>query len=236
MSKLKIVLLILLAAVFSSCGERLEGNRNVVTLTRTPGQPITGVLSKGSFQVEIIPDTVYKVVLNGESNILEHLSTIVSKGQLFLEYQDAWNIKTHYPVIVRVHTPALDFVTLNGSGSITSGHFEANDVFVGLSGSGSISCGFSANTFKANVSGSGKINVSGDADQSTLEVDGSGRIDALDLTQNHCFAKISGSGKIYTFVNDLLDVRISGSGTVYYQGNPATINQQISGSGKVVKY
>jgi hypothetical protein len=48
-----------------------------------------------------------------------------------------------------------------------------------------------------------------------------------------CSCYISGSGRIDTRVNNLLNVTITGSGMVYYFGNPV-VASYISGSGKVI--
>ena len=40
---------------------------------------------------------------------------------------------------------------------------------------------------------------------------------------------------IFVAASTVLNVNISGSGSVYYRGNPPTVNTWISGSGKVTK-
>ena len=46
---------------------------------------------------------------------------------------------------------------------------------------------------------------------------------------------ITGSGDVFTFVENSLIAFISGSGNIYLKGNP-TINKTITGSGKIINY
>ena len=46
---------------------------------------------------------------------------------------------------------------------------------------------------------------------------------------------ISGSGNCRCWVENDLEVRVSGSGSVYYKGDPEKVDARISGSGKVRK-
>ncbi|MFM7859228.1 MAG: GIN domain-containing protein [Flammeovirgaceae bacterium] len=46
---------------------------------------------------------------------------------------------------------------------------------------------------------------------------------------------IAGSGNITIAVSGSLNANIVGSGNIYYQGNPADIVVNVTGSGKVIK-
>ena len=44
------------------------------------------------------------------------------------------------------------------------------------------------------------------------------------------------SGDVYIYdINGVLDVKIQGSGNVYYSGKPSKINSLIQSSGKIIK-
>ena len=78
-----------------------------------------------------------------------------------------------------------------------------------------------------------KVNVNGGAvNTEALKISGSGTINLLNLSAKYVSAETSGSGKTTVRVSDNLDVRISGSGDVYYAGNPS-VHTVISGSGRV---
>ena len=46
---------------------------------------------------------------------------------------------------------------------------------------------------------------------------------------------MSGSGTASVHASDMLDVHMSGSGTLTYTGDPKRVTQDISGSAKLIK-
>ncbi|TKC09296.1 GIN domain-containing protein [Pedobacter frigoris] len=87
------------------------------------------------------------------------------------------------------------------------------------------------------LSGSGEIDIK-DAfpanDSFKVNISGSGEADLEKLEAKKADIDISGSGDAKIKVLENLKARISGSGKIYYLGNPV-IDSKISGSGKVIK-
>jgi hypothetical protein len=77
--------------------------------------------------------------------------------------------------------------------------------------------------------------LSGKGTDLEINISGSGSVDAESLEAENCVAKISGSGKCEVNASKSIDARISGSGSVYYKGDPVKVNSHSSGSGKVKK-
>jgi hypothetical protein len=104
-----------------------------------------------------------------------------------------------------------------------------------MSGSGKIEADGTFSDIRTVLDGSGEVVLSGISQTSDLYISGSGVIRAGELFTGTCHANISGSGTIYAWVKDLLDVEISGSGIVYYYGDTPVIQTHINGSGQVIK-
>lgn len=146
-------------------------------------------------------------------------------------------------------------LNVSGSGSMkieveSSGRMEAN-----VSGSGELTVRGTAKNFSSDVSGSGrvimnmqvesrsnfgisgsgKIEASGVSRELFTEISGSGRVMGSDFQVKRCEIRISGSGNVDIAVQDELDANISGSGSVNYRGNPAKVNSNSTGSGRVSK-
>ena len=66
------------------------------------------------------------------------------------------------------------------------------------------------------ISGSGTITANSTANDQYLEISGSGRYLAYGLTSKTVKARISGSGTASVAAMDVLDVKISGSGSLTY--------------------
>jgi hypothetical protein len=241
---------------FTSCDEMLfnsiYGNGVTGTETRAAGA-FDKISSFGNFNVYIIQDTTYSIEIEAEESIIPYVLTGVINNTLVIKSRDNYNLRNNFPINITVRTPGVEKVLLAGSGDIECDSMNVRDLNCVISGSGNILMDVIVKNLETSISGSGHIEmvVQGDfldasisgsgymkyfgqVDDSKMNITGSGDIRGLDLLQNICNVRISGSGSTYVDVADVLDVNISGSGTVYYKGTPAVISS-ISGSGHVVK-
>ena len=85
------------------------------------------------------------------------------------------------------------------------------------------------------IVGAGDFKLSGPR-QSYLDIyiTGAGNVDAYDMNVDECAISISGMGNCKVWVNNGLDVEISGVGIIYYKGDPV-IKSNISGTGSINK-
>jgi hypothetical protein len=211
----------------------LRGN-GVVVLEERGLRSFNRVVLNGSYEVNILPGSSHRVVVDAESNLIDFISTRVSGQTLVIESHQNRCLKNTVPVIINVYAPLVDDIELNGSGLITAYGLYLDEFFISLNGSGSIDVDLDVLFLQANISGSGRIDLAGLAETTDLSISGSGSIYAYPMLQSKCYATISGSGSMYVHVNRLLDAVISGSGTIYYRGNPDIVSA-ITGSGKLVK-
>lgn len=208
----------LIALGASSCHKKaIRGEGSNVSETRNVSK-FTRIDASGSHDITVVKDDKYYVIVTGYSNLLPHYETYVSNDRLVLEMDDKfWNVRNDN-IRVEVHTPYVDDVDMNGSGSMI------------------VHSGFEQDNFHAEINGSGDITVSNNVYKKTsAKVNGSGTCNMETCEAEHVTTDISGSGDIYVKVSEYLKVRISGSGNVYYRGTPQSIDTEISGSGKVQK-
>jgi len=176
--------------------------------------------------------------LEGDSDDLEDVITEVKNGTLVIKYKNnkGWSFGRDR-VTIYLTMPEVSSVSLGGSGKIIGENtIESDDLYLSVSGSGRIEMKLEVDDLTQKISGSGNIEVSGSADRAEISISGSGNLDALDLEVDEYEVKISGSGKCKINVGDSLEANISGSGSVYYKGDPDRIRSNVSGSGKVKPY
>ena len=65
------------------------------------------------------------------------------------------------------------------------------------------------------------------------KVSGSGDLKCSDLQSENTIIGVSGSGNARVFASVSLKARVSGSGDIYYRGNPSSPEIHTSGSGSV---
>lgn len=125
-------------------------------------------------------------------------------------------------------------VSISGSGKIVAGNIRCQGLKSSISGSGSLQIdSLYGGLFEIATSGSGKIKAAGVISESNIGISGSGLVDIKELVSEKSTTKISGSGKVNLNVTKELDAKVSGSGSVYYTGNPEVKKISTSGSGKV---
>ena len=108
-----------------------------------------------------------------------------------------------------------------------------NNLNLEITGSGDIDLLINSENTDISISGSGNIYLEGGTIDQTISVSGSGNYDAFKFFSKKSEIDISESGDCNVYAQDNLFVTISGSGNVYYKGNPS-VNSMITGSGKVI--
>jgi len=233
MQKLFFPLLAVLVLINISCfRHRIEGNGQVISENRNLSS-FTQITSEGEYEVYYSPGPNYLVTIEAEGNLIPYIETGIHGHDLVIKTRNHRNLENHFPIKVFVGAPYVDDVILSGSGKIYIDSVSTSSLHLLLSGSGDIEGKIWTNALNAKISGSGEFYLQGIARQSQMEISGSGDIYAYSLQQDTCFADISGSGNMKLWVVDFLDAGITGSGKIYYQGNPVVITH-ITGSGSVI--
>ena len=234
MKKISVLLGTASMIVFTSC-EKVVGEGILVSETRTTA-PFNGIESEISGNVIYTQGNDYKVELTAQQNILNVMETPVLSGQLVVRFKNNVRVKSHEQITIKVTAPTITGIGLSGSGNVsvlsplTGGNFSFR-----LSGSGDMSLPtITCNNLETNISGSGSITIAGGtAATENFKISGSGDIDARNVLAKIVSTTTSGSGTLRLAASEKLDVKISGSGSVYYWGTPI-VSTDISGSGRVI--
>jgi len=172
------------------------------------------------------------IEITAESNIIGLVYSRVSGNTLILD--DNGRLRSSHNVKIYVQVPDINSIFVSGSGRVISDNkIYAKNMNVRLSGSGLIDVALDVkNDLVADLSGSGLIFMEGDTYNGIYDVSGSGKIESFDMHADNSDIVISSSGRCETTALSNLGVTISGSGSVWFRGNPR-ISQRISGSGKI---
>lgn len=212
----------------------VRGDGPSVTNTRTVSS-FKGVSLSLDADVEIAYDSVCRLEITGQQNILNLITTDVVSGVLEVDLKRHTTLGRHDQVTVKLFMPSLNSIEISGSGNVRSNGVDCESVNARISGSGDINFnGSIANSLDAHISGSGSMNFNSNNTclNAKYNVSGSGDINAEWLKADYVEARISGSGNLKIYAEKQLDVKISGSGDVSYRGN-AAVSASISGSGKL---
>ena len=189
---------------------------------------------RGHGVVHLSPGYDYEVRLEGKQSVIDDYETVVETGRLIIK-SDSWlKFWRKRPITVYVNMPRVKKVSVAGSGSIFGESTVYSDrLTVELTGSGEIELDVETKHLESIISGSGEIRLRGSAKALRHTISGSGDLSAFNLETERSDIKIKGSGNCELSASNQLNVLISGSGTVFYRGDPGTVSQEVAGSGKV---
>lgn len=240
MNRLFQALAILLAGtlILGSCDLAMtgvSGNRQPGSESR-PVEAFSGIVQAGSMDVVYTCSAKRSLRIEGESNLIPYVQTTVENGTLEVKVKDHTDLRTHQALRVYVSGPAVNKLTLAGSGKLLvpgflapSGHLDLN-----LAGSGDLHVdSLNCPGVRLRQAGSGDIYVRGDTRDLSLKLVGSGNVHARYLRSEDARSILVGSGNAELYASKSLQSKIIGSGSLTYWGNPASVSNRKLGSGSI---
>lgn len=144
------------------------------------------------------------------------------------------DIKLNPSMKVYVSMKNVNELRVNGGGKLQSENsISADQLTLGLAGSGSMDVDIKGNAVTAEVSGAGSLNLRGYATSINAVVSGSGGLKAFDCPLESATLKVSGSGAAELNATNSADVFVFGTGNVKIKGNTKTLMKKVYGSGTV---
>lgn len=231
-------ILLACALILGSCnpaGVRVSGNRQAGSESR-PLEAFSGIVQAGSMDLVYTCSANRSLRIEGESNLIPYVQTVVKDGTLEIKIKDHSDLRTHQPLRVFVSGPAVNKLTLAGSGNLLvpgflapSGHLDLN-----LAGSGDLHVdSLNCPSVSIRQAGSGQMYVRGDTRELNLKVLGSGNVQARYLRSEDASSILVGSGSAEIYASKSLRSRIIGSGDLSYWGNPSSVSNRKLGSGNI---
>lgn len=213
---------------------------------KTEARDVSGfseVAVRGFGDAMIVQGDHEGLVIEADEEILPRISSEVRDGQLVLGLDLAWWewLTWWFTWIfmtdkrVRYTVTLCDFsgASISGSGKILSDNLEGEACRFSISGSGTMVIdNLTAQSIGTRISGSGDIRMAGRAEKQQIYISGSGSVQNSDLETADTDIHISGAGKASINASRSLGIDISGSGSVFYRGQPQ-VRQHISGTGRV---
>jgi Putative auto-transporter adhesin, head GIN domain len=219
----------------TSC-RKVTGEGAVQTELRQAGS-FTGISVNLAATVTYKTDSVYKIELVAQRNILDLLEAYTTGGRLVLKARNGVNLQPAQAIVIRISAPAVNYISMDGSGDFAVlDSLKAAGLELQVAGSGTITVPavVISGNIDATVSGSGWIRVQGGStSREYLRVSGSGKILMDGVLADKASATISGSGSVQLQALQTLEATISGSGNIFYRGTPQ-INSHVTGSGRVL--
>ena len=173
----------------------------------------TRISSDGLFSVDVTAGAGRtNVVVSGDSDVVARVTTEVRDGTLRLGMSGN-GLVSHTPKVT-IELPALRGFTNSGAGSVTLRGLAGGDIDMTNSGAASIV-------------------AAGRAEREKITLAGIGKIDALGVKARDVTVENNGVGSVRVSASGTLNASVNGVGEIRYSGNPAKVESQINGIGRI---
>jgi hypothetical protein len=216
-------------------GKKIKGNGNTTTVTRSTSDYDT-VDCAGSFDYILVAGTEGRIIIEGESNLLEYIITEVNNGKLLIKTEQGKNLNPSKNKTIKITIPFkdIDAVSLSGSGDLwNEDQINSDDFEATLSGSGDVILNIQSKNTSGSISGSGDLTIKGATQNLSARVTGSGDFHGFGLISKNTDVSVTGSGDAEVVCTGQLKARVTGSGDIEYKGNPAKEDSKVTGSGSI---
>jgi len=211
----------------------VQGSGHVVSEERSVAK-FHEIHLQTSADVEVTQGPTTSISIEAEDNILPLIHTDVKENALVITNEQ--NVLTSKGITIRITTPDLSAVVIDGSGSVkTLTPFSGKTFTALVAGCGDLDADLSYDQIKTSIDGSGDMTLRGKTQDYHGEISGAGSIHALDLQAETGSVDISGSGDGEVNCARALKAEVSGSGDILYRGDPPSLHTSISGSGSISK-
>ncbi|WP_034058310.1 head GIN domain-containing protein [Lacinutrix jangbogonensis] len=215
--------------------KKIKGNGNITTITKSTSD-YDEIKCSGWMDFKLVKGKEGKIIIEGESNLLEYIIVEVDGNTLKIKTENNINLKPSYNKTIKITIPFkdIDYVSLSGSGDITNkDKIVANNFTARVSGSGDIVLDVDAKDIDASITGSGDLTLNGKTKDLKASVTGSGDFHGYGLEAIDVAAKVTGSGDVEIVCNGHLNGRVTGSGDIEYKGSPKSEDTKVTGSGSI---
>ncbi len=197
--------------------DRIRPNGEIKTEGRIlPGFTGISAINGMSISLSKSSDNNNQVILEGDSNILPYIGTVIQNNILYIYFKDV-NIKGDYTLKINVNYNTLNLLHASGGSNFTfKSPITIPDMLIKLQGG-------------SNVKMYGAVD-----DLNLSECSGGSSLDAIDLVCKRLSADLSGRSKLSISIAEKYNIYASGGSEIIYRGD-ATGNAYLSGESTLKK-
>lgn len=231
-----LLLPVLMLTATQLSAQKVTGSGDIKKETRSVKGSLQDINISGKYTLYISQGSTPSVEVEADDNLLPYIETEAEGNELDIRIRKGYNASPTKAIIIRVTTSSLKEINSSGNSTIISnGKLKGDRLEVALSGNSIVDMELQYDKLELAVSGDGKVKLKGSADKTEIAISGDGNIAASNMATDDMEVAISGKGEAHVNVSKKLEVSISGKGTVKYRGNPASVEQYVSGKGIIEK-
>jgi hypothetical protein len=196
------------------------------------------VMVTDKVDVILIQENVFKVRLEGGENLLGSIKTDVANSTLSISNNNSCDFVRSYDnkISVYVSAPSFNEINHSGLGEVSCQTVLTTDTIIyRVKNAGDLYLSLNNKCIKGDMNGNGDIIATGQTLTHILNAQGECHLKCGNLVTQVSDYYLGTSGPAFLNVNQSLNVTIKNTGNVFYNGNPVSINKNITGSGKLIQ-
>jgi hypothetical protein len=232
----KIITILFVATIFSSCGvdmfNRVNGNRNVVTQDRSVKDDFTKIKVSTGLDLYISQGSRNEITVEADENLQDIIMTEVRDGVLKIySEKNIWRAKARK---IYVTISNLEEITAtSGSDVYAKETLKVNDIKISATSGADIRISVDANTVETNSTSGSGIEISGIANNHNSKATSGSSIDGYELRSKNANAKVTSGADINIYASESINAKASSGGDIDFKGNPKKVNKKSSSGGSV---
>jgi hypothetical protein len=230
--------LFLFSIIISSCnifGERVEGNGNIKTETRSV-EGFSGVDIGGSMHLHVAQSETYAMRIETDENLLPYIETRMNGDILEIFNRDNSNLDPTKEIAIYVSAPVFKVLRASGASRITNvNKLSCKDrVDIGGSGASHVTLELNAPSVTVDLSGASDARLKGETKDFEVNGSGASNVWCYELMTENVNADLSGASTAQVFASVNIKAGLSGASSLRYKGS-ATVDSNTSGASSVKK-
>jgi hypothetical protein len=222
--------LLFLMLVFQSCSMFCEKGRGKIATETRPVAEFNELNIKGQAEVFLVQGLESSVKLSIDSNLLKYIKTEVSGSKLKIYEDKCLEEISEYKIYITAKN--LSDLTINGAVKMTADSlFRTDKLVIRTENSGNISLNLDVEDLDVITKGSGLLKLAGRAANFDISLKGAGSIESFLLQAKNTDVDVTGAGTCEISVSEKLSGEVSGSGKLFYKGNPKKVETNNTGTG-----
>ena len=213
-------------------GKIITGSNEVVKIEKEYSN-FDKIEISNAFKSNITFSKDYSIEISINENFVKHLN-VIKRGRTLRIFLDPQYSYKRMDNRVDITLPHLEELRLSGASQADVEGFDHDNQFVlHLSGASKVNGSLNTGDLKIRLSGASSIDFKGKGKHLDINASGASTIRLMDFEVDNADIDISGATTAKVFVNDKLEISMSGASKIRYSGNCVIESINSSGASSV---
>lgn len=210
----------------------VEGEGPVVQKEINPGH-FKSILLNNNLNVELTQDSMQKVIIQAEENLINNFSFVVKDSQL--KISRLYCMRKSKNVLIKIYTNDLEKIKIQSGGKITTSNtLIGNKLDIDANSGSNFEIDLDYKEVYPNLSAGAIGKISGNTDQLNSEISAGSNLNASKLLIVDCTISASSGAFAEVNVSGTLSASASSGASIRYSGNPTKKIENASSGGNIV--